>query len=89
MTTRRKFSKEFKSKVVLSSLKERETIESLAKKYELQPTQISKWKSEALSNFSKLFGDEKQEGKEQDIQYLYAKIGKLEIENDFLKKKLM
>jgi putative transposase len=42
-TTRRKFSKEFKSKVVLESLKERETLESLAKKYELTPTQISTW----------------------------------------------
>ncbi|MFV0470669.1 MAG: transposase [Paludibacteraceae bacterium] len=44
-TIRRKFSKEFKSKVVLESLKERESLESLAKKYELQPTQISLWRS--------------------------------------------
>lgn len=44
-TSRRKFSKEFKAKVVLESLKERETIESLARKYELQPTQISLWKA--------------------------------------------
>ncbi|MDD2345702.1 MAG: transposase [Bacteroidales bacterium] len=44
-TKRRKFSKEFKSKVVMEALKERETLESLAKKYELQPTQISLWKS--------------------------------------------
>ena len=33
--TRRKSGKEFKAKVVLESLKERETLESLAKKYEL------------------------------------------------------
>ncbi|GAE15864.1 hypothetical protein JCM6292_2211 [Bacteroides pyogenes JCM 6292] len=44
-TTRRKFSTEFKVKVVLESLKERETLESLAKKYELLPTQISAWKA--------------------------------------------
>ena len=50
MSTRRKFSKEFKSKVVLEALKERTTIEQLAKKYELQPSQISLWKSQALSN---------------------------------------
>ena len=36
-TTRRKFSKEFKVKVVLESLKERVTLEVLAKKYELTP----------------------------------------------------
>ncbi|WP_291102422.1 MULTISPECIES: hypothetical protein [unclassified Flavobacterium] len=33
--TRRVFSKDFKSKVVLEALKEKETIEVLAKKYEL------------------------------------------------------
>ena len=55
MTTRRKFSKDFKAKVVLEALKERETLESLAKKYELQPTQISLWKSQAMNNFSALF----------------------------------
>jgi len=89
--TRRKFSKEFKAKVVLEALKERETIESLAKKFELQTAQISLWKSQAMSNFSELFSQEKSTAKEEtvDVQQLYARIGKLEIQNDFLKKKLM
>jgi transposase-like protein len=55
MTTRRKFSKEFKSKVVLEALKERETLEGLGKKYELEPTQISLWKTQAMRNFSIFF----------------------------------
>lgn len=90
MTTRRKFSKDFKAKVVLEALKERETLESLAKKYELQPTQISLWKSQAMNNFSALFSQEKDKDKENevDVQQLYAQIGKLQIQNDFLKKKL-
>jgi len=89
-TTRRKFSKEFKTKVVLEALKERETLESLAKKYELQPTQISLWRNQAMSNFSMLFSIEKQKDKENDVdvQQLYAQIGKLQVQNDFLKKKL-
>lgn len=89
-TTRRKFSKEFKSKVVLEALKERETLESLAKKYELQPTQISLWKTQAMNNFSALFSVEtpKDKGNEVDVQQLYAQIGKLQVQNDFLKKKL-
>ena len=88
MTTRRKFSKDFKAKVVLEALKERETLESLAKKYELQPTQISLWKSQAMNNFSALFSQEKEKDKENevDVQQLYAQIGKLQIQNDFLKK---
>lgn len=88
--TRRKFSKEFKAKVVLESLKERETIESLAKKYELQPTQISAWKAQALKNFVSLFSLENPKDQEtsMDSQILYAQIGQLKVENDFLKKKL-
>ena len=88
MTTRRKFSKDFKAKVVLEALKERATLESLAKKYELQPTQISLWKSQAMNNFSALFSQEKEKENEVDVQQLYAQIGKLQIQNDFLKKKL-
>ncbi len=89
-TTRRKFSKEFKSKVVLESLKERESLESLAKKYELTPTQISAWRSLALKNFGNVFGSESSEGKEPsvDTQILYAQIGELKVQNEFLKKKL-
>lgn len=89
-TTRRKFSKEFKSKVVLESLKERETLESLAKKYELTPTQISTWRSLALKNFANVFSSESSEDKENgvDTQILYAQIGELKVQNEFLKKKL-
>lgn len=87
---RRKFSKEFKGKVVLESLKERETLESLAKKYELTPQQISTWKQQAMSNFSELFDKDntQKEEKDYDKDKLYAEIGRLKIENDFLKKNL-
>ena len=89
-TTRRKFSKEFKTKVVLESLKERETLESLAKKYELLPSQILAWKAQALQNFGQVFTSDKPDKKENavDIDTLYSQIGQLKVENDFLKKKL-
>ena len=89
-TTRRKFSKDFKAKVVLESLKKRESLESLAKKYELLPTQISAWKSQALLNFSNVFCKESSDEKKDSVetQILYAQIGQLKVENDFLKKKL-
>lgn len=87
---RRKFSSEYKAKVVLEALKERETLESLAKKYELQPTQISLWKQQAMSNFSKVFNEKAAQSSKEDvdIQTLYAQIGELKVANDFLKKKL-
>ena len=90
-TKRRKFSIEFKKKVVLEALKERETIEALAKKYELQPSQISLWKAEALTNFEQVFNKKHahQETPSVDVTGLYAQIGQQKVEIDFLKKKLL
>jgi transposase-like protein len=89
---RRNFSKEFKKKVVLEALKERSTLEVLAKKYELQPTQISLWKAQALSNFENVFSEgnsASEKKKEADLQMLYAQIGEQKMAIDFLKKKLL
>ena len=52
---RRVFSSEFKSKVVLESLKERETLASLAKKFEIHPQQITDWKQRFLSGLRDFF----------------------------------
>lgn len=90
--TRRKFSKEFKTRVVLEVLKERETLEILAKKYELQPTQISKWKADALKNFGNVFSENKDAEKREksvDTEKLYATIGQQKVEIEYLKKKLL
>jgi len=87
---RRNFKSGFKAKVVLEALKERETIESLAKKYELSPNQISTWKSQALLSFENVFSKEKTSDtkSEVDIEKLYSQIGQMKVEIDFLKKKL-
>ena len=88
--TRRVFSKDFKAKVVLEALKEKSTIEALAKKYELLPNQISTWKVEAIKNISAVFSVEKTVAKKNEVfqEKLYARIGELTLENNFLKKKL-
>lgn len=88
--TRRKFSSEFKTKVALEALKERETLSELAKRFELHPNQISQWKQEFLEKSSTIFDKkgEKSAEKQVDLDQLYAKIGKLEVERDFLKKNL-
>jgi transposase len=88
--TRRVFGKDFKAKVVLEALREKETLEVLAKKYELLPNQISMWKSEAIKNISAVFNTENKVAKKQEIptEKLFARIGELTLENDFLKKKL-
>lgn len=87
--TRRKFSGEFKAKVVIETLKERQTIPVLAQKFELHPHQINAWKKEFIEKAALIFSSPKDKEatvSEADLQKLYAKIGQLEMEKDFLKK---
>lgn len=91
--SRRKFTADFKAKVVIEALKERSTIEELARKYELHPNQITTWKKAFLANASAAFGGNENEAeekkrKETEMEQLYAEIGKLKVQNEFLKKKL-
>jgi transposase len=87
--TRRKFTGAFKAKVAIEALKERESLAELSKHFEVHPNIISKWKREFLENSANVFDHQsKEQEKEVDIEKLYAKIGQLEIENDFLKKNL-
>lgn len=85
--SRRTFKPEFKAQVALAAIQERETLPELAKRFKVHPIQISKWKKEFLQNASAAF--EKEAGdKDADAekQRLYAKIGQLEVERDWLKK---
>jgi transposase-like protein len=85
--TRRKFSAAFKAKVALEAVKNQQTLAQLAKKYELSPVVISKWKGEFLENLSATFErSDSSESQQQDTEKLYAAIGQLKVENEFLKK---
>ena len=87
---RRKFSAAFKAKVALEAIKERETIQQLASKYEIHPNQISIWKQEFLAGAEAIFSGElpSKEAEDKEKDRLYGKIGQLQIEVDFLKKVL-
>lgn len=87
--TRRKFDPSFKAQVALEALKERETLQQLAVKYELHPNQISQWKQEFIENSALVFESKQAKSTpEADVSELYHKIGKLEMEKEFLKKNL-
>ncbi len=86
--TRRKFSSGFKASVAIEALKERESLAELSKRFEVHPTVISKWKMEFLEKSAAVFDTKSDEEPGVDPEKLYAKIGQLEIENDFLKKSL-
>tara|TARA_Y100000815_G_C13268755_1_gene472176 strand:- start:870 stop:1175 length:306 start_codon:yes stop_codon:yes gene_type:complete len=84
---RRKFSAQFKANVAIEAIKERHTLAELAEKFNVSGVIISRWKKEFLENSSKAFGGVAPEReKEVDSEKLYAQIGQLKVENDFLKK---
>lgn len=86
--TRRKFAPEFKAKVALEAVKNQQTLSEIGLKYDLSPVVISKWKGELLENMAGVFEKDgkKKEESSPDVEELYAQIGKLKVENEFLKK---
>lgn len=91
MATRRKFTSAFKTKVVLSALKEQSTMAELAQKYQVHPNQISQWKREFLDKSETVFEKESKSKKtdaEEREEQLLKIIGRQKVELDFLKKAL-
>ncbi len=93
MGMKKNHGNEFKAKVVLAALKEDRSLTELASEYGVHPIQIGVWKKQVKESVSHLFekgsnarGYEKEQ--KQLIEKLYEKIGQVEVENDWLKKKL-
>jgi transposase-like protein len=90
---RRTFSGAEKAKIVLEALKERQTLGEIAQKYEVHPVQESTWKKEAQEHLGELFSDKRSRDKEQEeqsqlVERLYQQIGQLQVELNWLKKKI-
>lgn len=87
--SRRKFSADFKARVALEAIKNQKTLAELSQQFEVHSVTISKWKTEFLENMSIIFenGHDKKDNQDSpEREQLYAQIGQLKVENDFLKK---
>lgn len=89
---RKKHDPAFKAKVALEVVKGLKTVNEIAADYEVHPQVITKWKRQLLDGLPGLFsskglGDGRDRETENLIASLYQKIGQLEVEREWLKKK--
>ena len=90
---RKRYSDAFKAEVVLELLKEEKTVAQIASERHVHPNQICEWKAIVLKDLATLFGaDHKGETAlkaeyEKRIEELYAEIGRLTTQVNWLKKK--
>jgi len=87
---RKLFTSEQKAKVALEAVKGFKTTNEIAQEFGVHPTQVNLWKKELLANVSSLFESRrgpKPVNPESDPDRLYTKIGQLNMELDWLKKK--
>lgn len=88
---RRRHEPEFKARVAIEALKGIQTIQQIAKEYEVHPVQVSDWKKQILEGISDVFkaGKKKcpEEVSDAQREQLHAKIGQQAVEIDYLIKK--
>lgn len=88
MAKRKQHSAQFKAKVALEALKGIETTQALAARFGVHPTQVSHWKRQLLDGAADVFssGAPAQTDEAREAE-LYEQIGRLRMENEWLKKK--
>ena len=85
-TKRRRFTAEFKKRVALDALRGDHTIQAVAARHQVHPSQVSTWKRQAVQGMKEVFSSrrsKREKDHEAKIRELHAKIGELTVERDF------
>jgi len=90
MGPRKRRTAAFQAKVALEAIRGEKTAnDESAGLYQLHPTQVAAWKKQALEGLTEVFADgrrKQQDNGEAEVARLYEEIGRLKVEQDFLKK---
>jgi transposase len=87
---RRKIDPTLKAKVAHEAIKGEKTVSEIASQYGVHPNQVTQWRKKVQESLPDVFSKrEKKEARETEelIADLYQQIGKMKVENDWLKKK--
>jgi transposase-like protein len=89
---RKRYTPEFKSKVVLELLREEKTLSQISAEYGVHPNLLSKWKADFLERMPSIFTkdtaefDKLRREHAAEKEELITQIGQLSVENTWLKK---
>ena len=91
MATRKQYTPQFKLKAVVEVLKEEKTATQLAGELGVHPVVLSEWKKHFAEMGSEIFArarKSKSATEAKERAELFEQIGRLKMENEWLKKKL-
>ena len=92
--SRRRHSNEFKAQIALEAIQGLKTASEIASEHGIHVKMVSQWKAELTKNASGLFekktksSEVSESQKEEILNPVYKEVGKLQVENEWLKKKL-
>ena len=84
MAKRRKFTPEFKARVVLEMLVEGKSLAQTSREYKIKDSVLSRWKAEFLERSPRLF--EQGVARDERIEELERMVGRLAMELEMAKK---
>jgi len=90
MGKHRKFSAELKAKIAVEALKGQRTVQEIASSYSVHPNQVTNWRKQLVDFSAEAFSTGRLRSDQLDEQLktdLYAEIGRLKVELDWLQKK--
>jgi len=86
---RRRYTKEEKLQIVLKSLEERESVQEVAGRFEINPNTLYNWRSAYLKDKENAFpgkGKQNLSESEREIKELKRQLREAQLERDILKK---
>ena len=86
---RKQHGSKVEARIALEATANNETLSEIARRHSVHPIQVGKGRKELVERAHELFTDGRRRGAEEQsetVDSLYEQIGRLKLENDFLKK---